>query len=152
MSGILEERRYQVTCDPGGDVDNPIITDLLMPVRVVRRIRVRVPPGPLSSMGFAIAVNGVPVIPYQSNVFVVADDEQFEWVPTGQITSGAWQVAMYNNGNYPHTIYLDFTTELPDAPKTTTAATFLPVAAITPPPPPVTVPVTPGAPPLSLPS
>lgn len=116
MAGAAEVRAFQVTCGPGVTADAPQITDLAMPVRTVLSIKVQVPPGPLSSMGFAIGAAGVPIIPYDSSVFIVTDDETFDFTLPGQINSGAWQVQMYNNGQYPHTIYLYFTVELPDQP------------------------------------
>lgn len=123
MAGAVEVRAFEVTCPPGVTSDAPQVTDLDMPVRTVLSIKAQVPPGPLSAMGFAIGAAGVPIIPYDSSVFIVTDDATFDWTLPGQINSGAWQVQMYNTGQYPHTVYLYFTVELPDqpvAPATTT--------------------------------
>lgn len=130
MAGAQEVRAFEVTCPPGIAKATPQITNLVMPVRTVISIRVRVPPGCLSSMGFAIGAAGVAIIPYQSSVFVVADDETFEWAIPGQIDSGAWQVQMYNTGQYPHTIYMYWTVMLPDTPRPNPLTQGLPLAAL----------------------
>lgn len=130
MAGAAEVRAFQVTCPPGTTQDAPFIADLLMPVRIVDEIRVRVPPGPLSSMGFAIGAGGVPIIPYDSDVFVVANDETFTWDLADQIESGAWQALMFNNGQYPHTIYIYFTVHLPDVPSSLAPVGLISAAAL----------------------
>lgn len=130
MAGAQEVRAFEVTCPPGVLPDAPQIVDLVMPVRTVLGIRVRIPPGPLASMGFAIGAAGVPVIPYDSDVYVVADNETFEWDLADQINSGAWQVFMFNGGQYAHTIYVYFTVQLPDQPTSTAAGSVLPAASL----------------------
>lgn len=130
MAGADEVRAYQVTCPPGVQPDAPQITDLVMPVRTVLSIKVRIPPGPLSAMGFAIGASGVPIIPYDSSVFIVTDDDEFNWALPNQINSGAWQVQMYNVGQYQHTIYLEFTVRLPDMPAAPAAPPLLSLAAL----------------------
>lgn len=130
MAGANEVRAFEVTCLPGVQATDPQITDLIMPVRQVTNIRVRVPMGPLSSMGFAIGANGVPIFPYASDVFVVADDETFSWDVINQIDSGAWQAIMYNHGSYPHTIYIYFTVQLPPPHRNAAPLNALPAAAL----------------------
>lgn len=144
MSGAAEVRSFQVLCPPGIDPAAPQITDLIMPVRTILGIRVRIPPGPLSSMGFQIGSNGVPIIPYNDDTFVVADDETFEWTVPGQINSGSWQAIMYNTGFYPHTIYVYFTVELPNTPPGAPLSAPLPAESLGPPPtlPAIVAPVT----------
>lgn len=132
MSGAAEVRSFQVQCLPGTDPFAPQIVDLVMPVRTVLGIRVRIPPGPLSSMGFQIGSNGVPIIPYNDDTFVVADDETFEWTVPGQINSGSWQAIMYNQGYYPHTIYIYFTVQLPDLPPAAPLSAPLPAESLGP--------------------
>lgn len=130
MAGADEVRAFQVMCPPGVQPDAPQITNLAMPVRTVLGIKVRIPPGPLSAMGFAIGAAGVPIIPYDSSVFIVTDDDEFNWTLPNQIDSGAWQVQMYNIGQYPHTIYIEFTVRLPDAPRGPASSPLLSVASL----------------------
>lgn len=130
MAGANEVRAFQVMCPAGTPMDTPIITDLDLPVRTVLHIRVRIPSGPSGTMGFAIGSNGVPIFPYASNVYAVADDETFDWDVENQINSGSWQAIMYNTGHYNHTIYIYFTVRLPDAPPVRTPLAALPRAAL----------------------
>lgn len=147
MAGANEVRAFQVTCPPGVAADAPQVTDLVMPVRQVTNIRVRVPPGPLSSMGFGIGAGGVPIFPYASDVLAVADDETFSWDVINQIESGAWQAIMYNTGAYAHTIYIYFTVQLPPPATTRLSARVLPAVVLgssTPTPAPATLPGSPA--------
>lgn len=132
MVGAAEERAFIVTCPPGVTQDAPQLTDLVMPVREVLGIRVQVPPGPSGTMGFAIGAAGVPIIPYDSEVFVVTDDETFDFTLPDQIDSGAWQAQMYNQGQYPHSIYVYFTVQLPAVPVDVNAGAVLPAATLGP--------------------
>lgn len=133
MAGSQEVRAFEVTCPPNTAADNPQITDLNMPVRTALSIRVRIPSGPLSSMGFQLAMANTPIIPFNDDTFVIADDETFEWDNQGWPNSGAWQAIMYNVGQYPHTIYIYFTVELPDTPAAASTAQFLPIQSLGPP-------------------
>jgi hypothetical protein len=133
MAGAIEVRAFEVTCQPGVTFDDPQVTDLDMPVRTVNSIRVRIPPGPLSAMGFQIGMANTPILPFNDDSFVVADNETFEWSNQDWPDSGAWQVFMYNNGQYPHTIYLYFTVEQPDPQPVGSAAQPIPAASLGPP-------------------
>lgn len=125
-----EVRAFEVTCPPGVGIEAPQIVDLDLPVRIIDTIEVQVPPGPLGSMGFAIGANGTPLFPYDSDVYVVTDDATFTWQVVNQIDSGAWQALMYNNGSYPHTIYIYFTCRQPPAAQNATTAGLLPAAGL----------------------
>lgn len=114
MAGAIEYYRFQVTCEPGVTPDAPQVTDITMPVRTIKAIRIRVPPGPSGAMGFALGSTGANIIPIQDGTYLTADDEIFNLPPDDLIDSGSFQVRMYNIGLYEHTIYLDFTAELPD--------------------------------------
>lgn len=132
MAGAIEVRAFEVTCQPGTTFDDPQVTDLDMPVRTVNKIRVRIPPGPLSAMGFQLGMALTPIIPFNDDSFVVADNETFEWDNQGWPDSGAWQVYMYNNGQYPHTIYIYFTVQQPDPQPDASAAQPIPAASLGP--------------------
>lgn len=150
MAGSQEVRAFEVLCPPGVTSDDPQITNLNMPVRTALSIRVRVPPGPLSAMGFQLGMANTPIIPFNDDTFVIADNETFEWDNQGWPNSGAWQVFMFNTGQYPHTVYIYFTVELPDAP-IEQAMSIIPAESLGPPPGSlITVPDAPTLPPLEL--
>lgn len=130
MAGNREVRAFQVTCPPGVTADAPLVTDLVMPVREVLEIRVRVPSGPNSQMGFQIGSTDTPIIPYNDNTYVVASNADFTWNLPDLINSGSWQAIMYNTGQYPHTIYIYFTVELPDPPTSPTAGALIPAEVL----------------------
>src|SRR5487761_287165 len=85
-----------------------LVTDLVMPPRIVVEIDIKVPPGPRGEMGFALWASGLTVIPEQASTWIVADDEEISWPLQDQIDSGGWQLAAYNLGQYDHTVYLRF--------------------------------------------
>lgn len=130
MAGAIEVRAFEVTCLPGVTPDDPQVTNLDMPVRTVLSIRVRVPSGPLSAMGFQLGMAGTPIIPLNDNTYVVADNEVFQWDNQDWPNSGAWQVFMYNIGQYPHTIYLYYTVEFPDVPTAQLSSVLLPAESL----------------------
>lgn len=134
MAGAAEVREFTVTCPPGTAIAAPRLTNLAMPVRVVDAIRIRIPPGPNGFMGFAIGAAGQPIIPVGPANWIVGSDEVIQWELPDQIDSGAWQVQMYNTGIFPHTIYLQFTVHLPDAPVAIVPAQPLTVAPAAAPP------------------
>lgn len=110
-----EVRSYQVAIPAGTAIAAPQVTSLPMPARIVRHIRVRIPPGPRGNVGFALGMIGTPVIPTQAGTFIVADDEIMEWDVDNAPTSGAWQLIGYNLGGLSHTIYVQFNVDLPGA-------------------------------------
>jgi hypothetical protein len=103
-----EIRSFAVTIPAGTPVSAPQVTALAMPARIVRSVRVRVPPGPAGLVGWALGSAGQRVLPWGPNQWIVADNEAIEWPLTGQISSGAWQLQAYNTGVYAHTLYLVF--------------------------------------------
>ncbi len=86
----------------------PQVSDLAMPARIVRRIQVRIPPGPRGLAGFQVAASGTQVIPWTPGEWVIGDDETLTWDVEGYIESGAWQVIMYNAGQYLHGMWFRF--------------------------------------------
>lgn len=104
---------FAVTIPAGTPVATPQVTDVAIPVRIVRRIVVRIPPGPLGFMGFQIAATGAQIIPEVANTFIVANDEVIAWDVANMIQSGAFQVIGYNTGIYDHTVYVRFEVDVP---------------------------------------
>lgn len=109
----FEVREFTVTVTAGTQIAAPQLTAMTMPARIVRKVRVRVPPGPNGNVGFALAAAGVPIVPYNTGAWIVADNEILEWELEGQITSGAWQLRAYNTGAYDHTLYVVFELDIP---------------------------------------
>ena len=103
-----EVRSFAVSVPAGTAASSPQVTDLAMPSRVVRSVRVRIPPGPSGLVGWALGAAGVKVLPWGAGEWIIADDEVIEWALDRQITSGAWQLQAYNTGTYAHTLYLVF--------------------------------------------
>lgn len=130
MAGAIEVRAFIVTCPPQTTSDDPQITDLVMPTRTVLKIRVRIPPGPLSSMGFQLGMSETAIIPFNDGSYIIDDNETFEWDNQGWPNSGAWQAIMYNNGQYPHSIYVYFTVQLPDLPPVTALDQLAPAESL----------------------
>lgn len=113
---MAEDVRYfTVTCPPGTQKTAAQFTDLNIPPRVVRQVDWRVPNGWMGTAGFLLAMNRVPVLPVTSFTWVVANDEHGTWFTTKYPDSGAWQCVMYNLGVNPHTVYLTFHMDLPQA-------------------------------------
>lgn len=108
-----EVRNFAVTVTNGTPIATPQLTNLAMPARQVERIKVRVPPGPGGTVGFALALSGVPIIPWQSGQWIVADNEVVDLPLEGFPSSGAWQLRAYNTGVYDHTLYVLFYLALP---------------------------------------
>lgn len=103
-----EVRQFQVTTPANTPIATPLTTSLAMPVREVLHLRVRVPPGPRGNLGWSVGMAGVPVIPVNTGVWIVGDDEVLDWDLDSLPNSGAWQLFSYNLGKLPHTIYLTF--------------------------------------------
>lgn len=103
-----EVRNFGVTVPANTTKAAPQVTPLTMPARIVRHVRVRIPPGPAGQVGFALASGGVPILPWGTDQWMVGDDESIEWPLEGQLESGAWQLRAYNLGVFDHTLYVTF--------------------------------------------
>lgn len=108
-----EVRSFAVQVPAGTAQATPQVTDLDMPPRIVRSVRVRIPRGPNGLVGWALGAAGVRVLPFGADEWIVADDEVIEWPLDGQIDSGAWQLQAYNTGTFAHTLYLTFLLDPP---------------------------------------
>lgn len=112
---ISEVRAFTVSTPAGTLASAPLVTPLAMPARIVDRIRLRVPPGPLGALGLAVGMAGVQVIPWNTGQWLVMNDEDLDWPLEGQPTSGAWELRSYNTGQYPHLAYVTFLLRPPQA-------------------------------------
>lgn len=108
---------FTVTIPAGTPASAPLVTNIAMPPRTVRRIDWKVPPGHMGTMSFLIAMGKVPVLPVSGQaVYVTADGKDGSWELTEYPDSGAWQAIGYNTGTYPHAVLLTFYTDLPSKP------------------------------------
>lgn len=110
---VAEVRNFAVVVPAGTASSSPQVTDLDMPARLVRGIRVRIPPGPAGTVGWALGAAGTRVLPAGVGEWIVADNEVIEWPLDQQIDSGAWQLQAYNLGAFDHTLYVTFLLDLP---------------------------------------
>lgn len=116
MAGATEVRAFQATVAPGTPETAPVTISLTMPTRTVDRIRWRIPPGWNGYVGFALSMAGQAFIPTIPGTWIIGSDEEDSLDLSDQPNSGAWEIQMYNTGIFPHTLYLQFTVELPDVP------------------------------------
>ena len=134
MAGPTEVRSFAVVLATGSTPAAPQITAMTMPQRTVKRIVVRVPPGPQGTMGWAIGSAGVPVFPIGTPPYIVTDNEVIVWDVIDQIDSGAWQLIGYNTDLFPHTVYVRFECYLPDPPVNVNTQQPIASSALTAPP------------------
>lgn len=109
----VEIRHFTVQTPAGTVIATPQIAAMTMPARIVRHIRVRIPPGPRGLLGFSIGMVGTPVIPTNIGEWIVGEDEIMDWDVDDQPSSGAWQLITYNLGLLPHRLYVQFNLDLP---------------------------------------
>lgn len=128
----VDIRHFTATIAAGTPVSAPAVINVAMPPRVVRQIDWRVPPGPMGTLGWQIAMGGVIVFPVGSDQFVVADNQSGEWPITNAADSGAWQVIGYNTGANPHAVYLVFHCDLPARQSPVSAPLPLPAMQLAP--------------------
>jgi hypothetical protein len=132
---VSEIRSFQVTIPAGTAQTSPAITDVSFPPRVVTGIHWKVPPGPSGLMGWALTIDGNPVIPRAQGTYIVADNDSDTWTLEGYPDQGQWQLTGYNTDIYDHTVYLDFlldqiATELQTPAQLPNAAISSPPAAV----------------------
>lgn len=111
-----EIRHFTATIPAGTLLTSPVTINIATSVRVVTQIDWRVPPGPMGTFGWQLAMGGVIVFPVQSDPFVVADNQSGTWQVSNAPDSGAWQVIGYNTGANPHSVYLAFHCDPPERP------------------------------------
>lgn len=107
-----EIRAYTVTVPAGTTIADNWSESITFPPEVVDTVEIRIPPGPNGNMGFRLGSSGTPVIPYNSDGWVITNDEVISWSLEDYFDSGAWQVFAYNVGTYDHSIYIRFLNSL----------------------------------------
>lgn len=118
----VEIRQYTVTVPAGTLATAPIDQPMAFPPREVDALQIVVPPGPSGLVGFRVLVGGVPVIPYDSDDWVITSGENITWPLQSYPNSGAWSVQAYNTGTVDHAVYFRFLLSLAVAGGTTPPA------------------------------
>lgn len=108
---------FDVTIPAGTSKAAPATTSIRIPVRIVTKIQVLVPPGPNGTVGFRLAAAGQQIIPVNVNSWVIASGATLEWAFTNLIESGAWQLVGHNTGGYDHTLQVRFEVAMPPIPE-----------------------------------
>ena len=115
---VADVQHFAATIPANTPKATPVTLPISMPPRIVRAVRVRIPPGPEGTTGFALSMAGTAIIPSNAGAYYVGDDEAFVWPLDNQPDSGAWQVRGYNTDTNPHTIQFTFLLDLPQRPAT----------------------------------
>lgn len=118
----VDIRHYTATIPAGTPLLSPVTVALAMPVRVVRQIHWKVPPGPMGVFGWQIAQGGVKVYPTDSDNYITVDGKDGAWIVTDASDSGQWQVIGYNTGAFAHSVKLEFHCDLPERPNVLSAS------------------------------
>jgi hypothetical protein len=121
---------FQVTIPAGTAISAKFSQAISFPPAVVDQIAIRVPTGPLGSMGFALGSSGTPVIPYNVGAWLVMDGESLSWDVDSQFDSGAWQLFGYNTDFWDHTVYLRFLCSLVSDASAAAGPIVIPVEAL----------------------
>lgn len=103
---------FQPLTPAGTAKATPQTLSLAIPVLQVDRIEIKIPHGPNGNLGFQLAMGGQQIIPYQTGLWLIGDDDDINWELTDLPNSGAWQFISYNTGIFDHTVFLRFHTEL----------------------------------------
>lgn len=107
-----EVRKYTAAIPAGTAITSPHTVSIAFPVRIVRSVTWRIPPGAQGVMGWQLAMGGVQVVPVSSDTWVVDDGTDGTFSLDGYPDSGAWQVIGYNTGSFPHSVFLTFHLDL----------------------------------------
>lgn len=103
---MADEIRQNTLLIPAGTtIAAPVTLDVSFPPREVQGIEIVVPPGVNGAVGFRILNSHVAVIPYDSDDYIIANNEVISWPITNAINSGSWQVQGYNLGTNDHAVY-----------------------------------------------
>lgn len=130
MTAPSEVRQYTLALPAGTKTSRPILLDMRMPARVVNTIQVVVPPGCNGVVGFRILNSGLPIIPYDSDGWVITSGETIQWPVDGAITSGAWGAEGFNLGINQHAVYIRMLVRPPGQLVTPTGVALVPLSAL----------------------
>lgn len=128
---VSQVQSFVCTFPPGSTPTNLKTFDLTMAVFQVDWIEVDVPPGNGGALGFYIATSNQQYLPFNVGTFFTFDGISKHWDLLDQPTSGDWQLYGYNQGFWPHTVYIHFGLEVvPAPPAPNTSSLILPTSAL----------------------
>lgn len=96
--------QFTSTIPAGTALASPVTLPLALDNWVIESVDLEVPPGPAGLMGFYVANNGIPWIPYGTLPWLVWDDVQQSWFFTDQPSGSGWSIVGYNTGVFPHAV------------------------------------------------
>ena len=106
MASVIQQ--FTVSTPAGTPIDSPQYATLgVRQAMKVSAVRFRIPPGPRGDLGFSLTSGGLPVFP-SGGGWIITDSDEILWPLDDTLTSGAWELASYNVGQWPHTVYITF--------------------------------------------
>lgn len=108
-----EVQEFTCTIPAGTQPSAPVVVPMPLTPRIVRRIEVRIPPGPRGTVGFRLGLVQRQLIPYNAGGWIIGDDQALGWDLEGMPSSGAWQLQGYNQGQFNHSIEVRFLLDIP---------------------------------------
>jgi hypothetical protein len=99
---------FAVTIPAGTLKTAPVTIPLNLDNWEIEALDLEVPPGPAGLMGFQIANNGVPYIPYGAGQWLVWDDVKERYQLDEQPNASGWAIIGYNLGTYDHQVIARF--------------------------------------------
>jgi hypothetical protein len=104
---------FDVTIPAGTAKATPLVTPTTFADNVVERIEWTFPDGCNGLVGIQIGARKVPVLPPQTDQFVVRSGSMQGIDLDGMHTTGDWSVIGYNTGQFDHTVHVQFTLHRP---------------------------------------
>lgn len=100
--------QFTATIPAGTDMDTPAATALEIDGWQIEWAQLEVPAGPAGNMGFYLANNDVPWIPFTPGEHIVWDDEIQTYPADGWPNTSGWQIVGYNLDVYDHDVIVRF--------------------------------------------
>lgn len=99
---------FNLVLPAGVLVTAPVTTKVPLEDILLRRVDVRIPPGPRGSVGFYILLQGTPIVPWGNPpVWIIGDDEPLSF-PVNTEDNGGVSIVAFNIGAFVHTLYFRF--------------------------------------------
>ena len=99
---------FVVTFPAGTPQANPLTVATPFNDGVVTAIRVRVPNGPMGTMGFTVGYSGQSIVPDTAGTWLVMNDEKWELPLSNNPTGAGWQLRGYNTDVFNHSVYIQY--------------------------------------------
>jgi hypothetical protein len=99
----------QVTVPAGTLQSAPQVTPWKTEDNLINLIELEVPPGHNGLTGIRVMKGDVPLLPYNTNAFIVANAYVNSWTVNDYLPTGDITIQTFNTGAYAHTFYLRMT-------------------------------------------